>query len=615
MVLLSRANIRTANSPPEVLWRRAFFHAMTSGDEIAVAYRRGQSPVQVPSFVIDFVLGCEKFRPLEIHIAKHVDKHGWCELQTASLRSWLPQLTGAGLLVSSVQLHAACRKSAGPSPPPQAIEAIGFPTGGDRVEIMRRALDSFRENLQTYGRRAELLIADSSRNSAQRAAFRALAREYSGGVLYAGEEEKRRFAADLARHGDIPLEAIEFMLFDPLDTGFTCGANRNAVLLHGAGRMICSVDDDVVCRLAAPPQSRAEFALYATSDPFYRCVFADRPATLAAAQYVETDFLAMHEAMLGHSLGSLLPDDPTSIDFQRANDEILRRLEESTPRVRTTFTGHFGDPGIPTSTYYLYFDEENLERLTASEAHYRSAFASRNVFTLAAQPSAGDASVSPGMAMGLDHREVLPPFYPVLHAEDFVYGAALWRCRPDAVLGQLPCAILHDPPSGKPIVQPSDLTSGNRAVIFEFAHLMRRLILTHQLAPRASAAERMQALGRGLAEIGRIPHDDFRDFLRVQTLEHESERLGYLERRLRENPDAPEFWRDDVQALIDHSREALAYDDFDIPFDLKAARSPEENRRLMQVLIARFGESLQAWSAMVTAARELREEGRGLFVG
>ena len=614
MGLLSRTNAPASTPTPEALWRRAPFHVVTSGDEIVVAYRRGQSPVQVPSFVIDFVLGCEKFRPLESQIAEHADKHGWGELQSASLRSWLPQLMATGLLVSSTELHAECRKSAGPPPPAQAIDAIGFPTGGDRVELMRRALDSFRENLQTYGRRAELLIADSSRDPAQRAAFRALARDYSGDVLYAGQEEKRRLAADLAQRSGAPLEAIAFMLFDPLETGFTCGANRNAVLLHGAGRMICSVDDDVACRLVASPESSAEFALYATSDPFQRRVFADRAAALAVARFVETDFLAMHESMLGHSLGSLLPADPAAIDFQRANDEILRRLEETAPRIRTTFAGHLGDPGIPTSTYFLYFDEENLERLTASEEHYRAAFASRNVFTLVAQPSAGDASVSPGMAMGLDHREVLPPFYPVLHAEDFVYGAALWRCCPDAVLGHLPFAILHDPPGGKLIVRPSDLHSGNRAVVFEFAHLMRRLILMHQLAPRDSASERMHALGRGLAEIGRIPHDDFRDFLRVQTLEHESERLGYLERRLRESPEAAEFWQDDVQALIDHSREALGYDDFDIPFDLKTARSPEENRRLMQALIGRFGESLQAWPAMVTAARELREEGRGLFV-
>ena len=169
MALLSRTNARASTPMPEALWRRAPFHVVTSGDEIVVAYRRGESPVQVPSFVIDFVLGCEKFHPLEIHVAEHADKHGWGELQTASLRSWLPQLTAARLLVSSAELHAECRKSAGPPPPAQAIDAIGFPTGGDRVELMRRALDSFRENLQTHGRRAELLVADSSRDPLQRA--------------------------------------------------------------------------------------------------------------------------------------------------------------------------------------------------------------------------------------------------------------------------------------------------------------------------------------------------------------------------------------------------------------------------------------------------------------
>ena len=44
-------------------------------------------------------------------------------------------------------------------------------------------------------------------------------------------------------------------------------------------------------------------------------------------------------------------------------------IEESAPRVRATFTGHIGDPGIPTSAYNLYYEGENFERLTSSEEH------------------------------------------------------------------------------------------------------------------------------------------------------------------------------------------------------------------------------------------------------
>ena len=613
MGLLSRFTSRESAPAPDRLWRRAAFTSMTAGDEVAVTYRAGKPPQVVPSFVVDFVQGCEKFRALESHVADHAEAHGWGSMEVASLRSWLPRLLEAGLLVSSFDLHAQIRAQSAEARP-GVIEAIGFPTGGDRVPLMARALDSFIANTEAHGRSVEFLISDGSRTSAQRDAFRAMGAARAGRVLYAGEDEKRDFAKRLVERSGCSPEAVEFALFDPLGTGFTCGANRNAVLLHGAGRMVCSVDDDVVCRLAAPQEPSDGLALFATCDPYSRSYFADRASARAAATFVEVDYLAANEAMLGRALADLLPGEADALDVAQVDDEILRRIEDAATRVRATFTGHIGDPGIPTSTYYLFARGKNRERLTASEALYRAALASRSVQTLTASRAIGDASVCPGMAMGLDHRELLPPFFPVLHAEDFIFGATLWRCCPDALLGHLPFAIEHDPGPGKPIVQPSDLSADRRAVVFEFAHLMRRFVLLQHPAPHASAVERMQVIGRALSELGALPGADFRDFLQIQTLEHESQRLDFLERQLRENTDAPDFWRDDVQALLDHTREALGHDDFDIPLELKASRSPEENRGLMRSLTARFGALLQEWPAMVEAARALREEGRGMFV-
>ena len=613
MGLLSRFTSRESAPAPDRLWRRSAFTSLTAGDEVAVTYRAGEPPCVVPSFVVDFAQGCDKFHALEKHIADHVEKLGWGSLEVASLRSWLPQLIEAGLLVSSHDLHSQCREGASDEQASARIEAIGFPTGGDRVELMARALDSFLANTSAHGRSVEFLISDGSANSEQREAFRAMAGRRAGRVFYAGEGEKQRFAAQLVKRSGCSPEAVEFALFDPLRTGFTCGANRNAVLLHGAGRMICSVDDDVVCRLASAAEPRDGLALFATCDPFSRWYFADREAALAAADFVDVDFLALNEAMLGRPLAGLMPTDAAALDVAQANDEILRRIEGGQARVRATFAGHVGDPGIPTSAYYLYCEGENFERLTASEDHYRSVFRGRSVLTLAASRAIGDASVSPGMAMGLDHRELLPPFFPVLHAEDFIFGATLWRCCPRALLGHLPFAIEHTPARVKPIVLPSDLAVDCRVVVFEFAHIMRRIVLDHPLATHADGSSRMQTLGRALSEIGALAAADFRDFLRMQTLAHASEHLGFLERQLREKPDAPDFWHLDVQGLIDHTRDAIGHDDFDIPLDLQSARAPEENRALMQTLIGRFGELLQEWPAMVESARALREEGQGMF--
>jgi len=508
-------------------------------------------------------------------------------------------------------VHRRCLAEPAAAPVAQPIGAIGFPTGGDRVDLVARALASFAENVRAHDRTADFLVADSSSQPAQRAAFQdrlsALAREHEVRVHYAGEEQKRALAAGLVRAGAEP-ETVEFALFDPLRTGFACGANRNALLLHQVGRMFCSIDDDVVCNLVAAPPPDAALKLFSQSDPFTRSVYATREAVLADAEFTPHDFLAAHEALLGRDLASLSPA-VEELDLSDAKDDILKRLWSRPSRVRATFTGHLGDPGIPTSVYYLYYDGENRARLTETEAHYRAALASRHLRAHAPHPAVGDASLSPGMAMGLDHRELLPPFFPVLHAEDYVFGATLWQCVPDSLLGHLPLAVHHDPRPGKGILQPSQLGPGHRVVIFEFAHLMRRLILHYSRAESATPAARMSLLGRHLAEIAAQPTKDFVETIRTHTLEHESTKCDRLEEDLEEAGDIPEFWHRDVQAYLAHVRDALTAPDFDIPLDLRGTRSDEENRAFMQQLVARFGALLQAWPALVQAAREINSRG------
>ena len=584
-----------------VLWRKAEFSAFAAGGDAHLVCVREGAPFSVPSFAVDFAYGCRKFLPLENHVAEHAGRHGWSGLELDALRSWLPRMIDGGMLISSAQLREMCAATSGAGAPPP-IAAIGFPTGGDRVAMMARALESFAENFREHGRAADLLVSDGSARPEQRAAFRARLAQFGAGVFYAGEEEKRRYLAALVRRSGCDPAAVEFALFDPLGTGFTCGANRNAILLHAAGRMCCSVDDDVVCRLSGAPPAEARLSLFSACDPLSRWLHADRESALAAGDHVAQDFLAAHEAMLGRELGALPGAAP--LDLMEAGDELLDRLRAGPACIRTTFTGHAGDPGIPTSVYYLYYQGANRRWLTANEAHYRAVFGSRSVVARVENAAVGDASVCPGMAMGLDHRTLLPPFFPVLHAEDFIFGATVWQCCPRSVSGHLPLAVAHDPPVGKPILQPADLNRERRAVLFEFAHLMRAVVLAHAPAQHADAAARTIALGRHLSEIAAKPARDFRHEIGQRTLAQHSAHLEWMAAQLAEDTESPDYWRRDLEAYLEHAREAVTHEDFDIPFDLKPGRTSQENRALMQRLFAEFGGLLQAWPALYEAAKE-----------
>jgi hypothetical protein len=624
MGLLSRFQRKSDSPPapgpvaPSLLWRKGDVIAVAIGNDVQAIYPRRGQPVLLPSFAVEFAANCFEFAPLEVQIAEYAERHGWSSLQVDALRETLPRLIEAGALTSSEDIRRLCAAAAsGEAPPP--IAQIGFPTGGNRVLLLERAFESFAGNLRQHGRTASFLVADSSTDPADRAAFRArtaqLAKQSGFPVLYSGEEERRSFASALAKRGAASPESVEFALLDPLGTGFACGANRNAQLLHGVGEMLCSVDDDVLCRMTQLPEERPEkVSLFSNCDPYARWLFDGSESARSEAQFVERDFLAAHEELLGREVSALFPPEVTTAQMSLvdAGDELLRRLALAPAKIRTSYLGHFGDPGIPSSTYYLFYERANRDRLLRSEEHYRSVFGSRSVLAAAPALSIGDASVSPGMAMGLDHRELLPPFFPVLHAEDFIFGATAWQCCTASVAGHQKLAIEHAPTAGKTIVQPSDLGPQRRVVLFEFAHLIRRIIRDAELPQHASTAHRMITLGRSLSELAARPLVDFVEVIREKTLEHESEKLGYLDKQL-ELGDMPDFWRRDVEDYLLNARASLAEEDFDIPLDLKTSgRTSAENRVFMQTLFARYGQLLQEWPAIVEATLELRGEGIGL---
>ena len=77
---------------------------------------------------------------------------------------------------------------------------------------------------------------------------------------------------------------------------------------------------------------------------------------------------------------------------------------------------------------------------------------------------------------------------------------------------------------------------------------------------------------------------------------------------------APDYWTTDLDDYLSALREAMNSPDYVIPRDVLAGRSKDEARRLIRLLVLRFGQLLQAWPAMFETAKQLREGDERLAV-
>jgi len=186
-------------------------------------------------------------------------------------------------MLSSSELMARPALLRRPENPPR-IAWLAIPTC-NRPELLRRCVKSFRDHFRKYGRFPKLLVADDSNTSEARASTKAVLDEASktwgSAVVYIGLEEKRRLIDQLAKGGEIPREALDFGILGPGGTTQGAGASRNVVLLHTAGDLVLSVDDDTVCEPCVAPGTGDEVLRFgAELDPSEYWFFPDRQSAL-----------------------------------------------------------------------------------------------------------------------------------------------------------------------------------------------------------------------------------------------------------------------------------------------------------------------------------------------
>lgn len=605
---LRRSRSRQAEDP----YRAGEFVTFPAGGGQVVAQAAATDAARVvPAALADFLESCTTFAPLDEHLRR------WRQTDEGSAAGPLDDpgtlaaaLLREGFLVSARTLWEAAQRTAGP-PDRRPITALGIVTC-DRPDPLATAVASHLEAAARAGRALDLVIVDDTGDAAARALTRArletLAPPAGVTVWYAGREEKERFARALAGETGAPPDLIGFTLFDPEGCGWTTGANRNALLLHTAGELLFTADDDVQARVAPVPGEAGGLALVSIGDPTQFTFFPDRPATLAGVRFGDLDPLAAHEGLLGAGLAACVAAQPgpEALDLSEVGPAVLTHLLRGRGRVRLTLSGLVGDPGIGSPEGLLMLHGPSRQRLVASEAAYRAATTSREVLRAVIRPTVGEAALAMTPAIGLDNRDPLPPFFPVRRNQDGVFGLVTRLALADTLTGYLPHALLHTPPESRRF-QPDEAWAGaGRLLVTDIV-----IDFLASLVPLAAppGVERLRAIGRRLGDLGALPAADFRQHVERGRGQRLGRRLVALEQLLAEHGDEPAWWARDVRRQLDTLRGRAADDDLDLPGDLPGRRSPDEIRALTRRLVRRYGELIEAWPEIVEGTRRLRARG------
>lgn len=544
--------------------------------------------------------GCHAARTLEQHARHLAASSDGSGAAIAGLRSALSALVSAGLLIPETALCRQLQACGRPAKAPRLVQT-GILTRGD-LERLLPCATSLVTHARLSHRPLELVVADdgpSARTqSLTRAALSALAARLCVPVHYIGRREKQRLVHRLAREG-IPADVAESAIFDVDGTGLSAGANRNSLLLAGAGGTLLEVDDDTRCVVYGPPHRRTGVDII-RGDPSESWFFATRREARAGAAPSTIDLFAAHEVLLGKTVGQCLED--LALGEVDAGERLWRWPGAV---IRTTWAGYLGDAGTGQVLPLLVARGGERDRLLESESEFTSRIRSRQRLTVASGFAISEGGGWRGPhGSALDLRWPVPPFPPSIRGQRTVAGFVTYRCS-ESLFGYVPLAFRHAPPERRALTDRQLRAEAAGSVSAEILLAVIGVVPTS--SPALSEEDRLRHLGNWLHRIGAAPAREFDDILRPALWRNKSHAIDELERSLRAHHEEPAFWARHVRSYLDVLRAHLPKSDYLVPRDLRAGRSIEEARALTRKIVRGYGRLLASWPDLWRATRRVTQ--------
>jgi hypothetical protein len=573
---------------------------------------------RAPTFALSILGHCTEFLSLEDH-SRAIASEPLPPADPDTVVSTLRFLAEHGLLVSATEVrdHLVPKAPSGSTRNQPAtgtnattIPHIYIPTRNRPSTAAAAALS----HLAHVPAESEVIIVDDSDQDTTPELLDAL-----GDVgddlrsrLFVMDRPQRRLLLDElvseTRPAEEAISAIRTCLGVDDRMPYRYGISRNWVLLASAGQRLVSADDDTLAQVIRNPGVPQELSVSSSEDPTELWTFADMEALGRSHSFEAANVVDFHsDAMNWLSPSSSVPED-RQVSIAGAGVDLVRRVMTNRCSVRATAFGLAGSPGRAGLQFLLYAEGARRDRFFENRRALDSALLAPVVIRRVPAPTVGNSSFFMTTHVGLDNRDILPPFFPLGRNSDAVFAQFLTTTTANALVAQIPGSIHHQRP------EPLD---ANMDWIHRVAPSLSTFIglIFQEFRPISQSEETRNALRRAglfFHSVGELPIGDMADLFRLhwnRYLTEHADRLSYLLVRYDRSPG---FWARHCDALLDNLADQLNSAGFPVPVELSHLPDFESMASRLGQLLRDFGILLYHWPEIWDTARQIKEGGKGV---
>jgi len=559
----------------------------------------------VPKNEVRILQACQQFATLDEHAGRVCSELGLGVLHVAAVRQQLSKFADAGLVVPYSSMLARC-KNGTTFDTASRISYFGVLTR-NRPQYLHQCLESYAQGASQTERKIVFVVADQSDreySAANAEAMDAVTSKFGVEVWHIDSERADKTACQLSELSGVPFSLVKFALLKDEGVPFSGGANRNLLLLSSVGELMLQSDDDSVCRVMPAPDMRPGLVLSSAIDPAEFWFPTEGEMSAMEERFVSEDVFAFHERLLGKTVQQCVLESDGAVDIDSAAASFYRRLDSKQAKILATNSGLVGESGRGEAQPIIVLDGDKRTRLTVSEQHYRYVQKTQRLLRGVTRPTITEGAVCFGFNLGLDNREIVPPFMPILRGEDSMFTPIFRAATTNGFFAILPWLVYH---AGAGAKKRPDRLDAKKIARLVFADLINLILQSYQARTfETETGHRLLAISSLLVEIGSLPAAEFERVMRTLWWQTASRQIFKLEAALKLHSNKPEFWSKDIIDYIEQYRSTFVDPRSIVAADIVTVFGEAAAFEKQQELVRQFGALLGAWADLRQAAAELR---------